>query len=466
MFGALGGCASLAQDQGIGPINAVASATFGQEVIKIRSPGDVALIRSRVASLLANPLTAEAAVRIAILNNRGLQASLDELGVSEAQLSASVLPPSPTLGYAALTGVGAIGIDRQIAVDVLAILTLPSRKDIAETQFKAAQLKATSDLLRIARETERAYIRTVASSETVNFLSTARASAEVTAELAKKLGETGALNRLDQAREHALYAELSAQLAAARLAQGAEREAFTRLLGLWGNDIKYRLPALLKALPARPQTNDSVEREAVLHRVDLAMQRVEVEAQAKLLGLTEAARFVDVLEVSARGARQDELLNVNGNSISDNLRTRGYDIQFKIPIFDLNETRIRSEREAYMQRVNRLIEKAVQVRSEARVAYVGYRGRYDIAHYYRDRVAPLHRIIADEGMLHYNGMLLDLFQLLADTRANVTSTIAGINALRDFWLANVDFKAALLGGSSIGGRSPTTVPDIAGNVTD
>jgi outer membrane protein TolC len=265
-------------------------------------------------------------------------------------------------------------------------------------------------------------------------------------ELAKKLGETGAMNKLDQAREHAFYAELSAQLGRARLHQGAEREALTRLLGLWGRDIQFRLPGELKPLPAKPKTLDAAEQEAIANRVDLCLLRMELEAQAKALGLTEATRFIDVLEVSAAGKNQKENLNVNGTRITDNEHLHGADIGFQIPIFDLSETKLQAGREAYMQAVNRLIAKAVSIRSEARTAYAAYRGSYDIARHYRDQVAPLRKIIADEDLLRYNGMLLDPFQLLADTRANVTSSIAGIEALRDFWLAKVDLQAALLGG--------------------
>ena len=444
----LGGCANLTPDQGMTSIQEMATASLGQDLVKIRSEDDAIYVRERVTALLGKPLTAEAAVQIALLNNRGLQAALNELGVSEAQLAATALPPNPTLSYALLAAGDALEIERQIAINVLAILTLPRRQDIAETRFKAAQLKAMTEVLRLARDTERAYIRAVASAQTVALLTKAQVSAEAVSELAKKLGETGALNRLDQAREHAFYAELSAQLAAARLRQMAEREKLTRLLGLWGSDIQYRLPATLRPLPAKPKALETAEREAIENRVDLAMLRVELDAQCKALGLTEATRFIDLIEVSARDNHMKENLDVNGTTINDNLHRHGYNVGLQIPIFDFKETKVQADREAYMQAANRLIEKAVLIRSEARLAYISYRGNYDIARHYRDQVAPLRKIIAEEDLLRYNGMLLDPFQLLADARANIMSNIAGVEALRDFWLARVDLQAALLGGGA------------------
>jgi outer membrane protein TolC len=67
----------------------------------------------------------------------------------------------------------------------------------------------------------------------------------------------------------------------------------------------------------------------------------------------------------------------------------GFEIDFQIPIFDFGEVRLRQVGETYMQAVNRLTEKAVDVRSQAREAYQAYRSTYDIADHYRREVLPL-----------------------------------------------------------------------------
>ena len=48
---------------------------------------------------------------------------------------------------------------------------------------------------------------------------------------------------------------------------------------------------------------------------------------------------------------------------------------------------------------------------------------------------PLRKRIADENLLRYNGMLIGVFELLADARAQIASVNASIEALRDFWIA-------------------------------
>jgi outer membrane protein TolC len=116
-----------------------------------------------------------------------------------------------------------------------------------------------------------------------------------------------------------------------------------------------------------------------------------------------------------------------------------------------------------MQAVNRLLARAVNVRSEAREAYQIYRGAYDIARQYEREVLPLRKIISEETMLNYNAMILDLFNLLAEARARITANIQAVDARRDFWVASVDLHAAIIGGR--GGESsemPATTAAAAG----
>jgi outer membrane protein TolC len=112
-----------------------------------------------------------------------------------------------------------------------------------------------------------------------------------------------------------------------------------------------------------------------------------------------------------------------------------------------------------MQAVNRLTEKAVNVRSEAREAYQVYRSTYDIAAHYRDRVLPLRQVITDETVLRYGAMQIDVFSLLIEARQRVTVNVAAIEAQRDFWLANANLTAAVAGGGTAG--NPGTTPRVA-----
>jgi outer membrane protein TolC len=262
----------------------------------------------------------------------------------------------------------------------------------------------------------------------------------------KQLGETGAANKLDQGRVAAFYAELSAQVAQARLAVHREREALNRLLGLWGGDLDYQLPARLAALPAAPETLDDVEVEAMRRRVDLIILRYEIVTLAKSVGFVEATRYLSFLELGGSYKNEVETKD-SGERTSKN--RYGIELGIVIPIFDTGEARVGSAREIYMRAVNRLAERSVNARSEARLAYATYRGTYDIARYYQTRIVPLRRQISEEVLLRYNGMLVDVFEVLIDERERIAANIAALDALRDFYLADADLQSALIVGGTV-----------------
>jgi outer membrane protein TolC len=448
----LTGCANFSPDGGMFTVQAISSDALAKDVARVSTEEEARGAHERIRMLLAEPLDAETSVQVALLSNSGLQAAFAELGAMEAQSVGASLPPSPTFSLSRLVATRELEIERQVLVNVLGLLTLPRRREIAEGRFRQAQLSAAETVLRLAADTRRAYHRAVASAQVVAFLEEAKTAAEVSSDLAKKLGETGALNKLDQAREHAFYAELGAQLAAARLRKASDREQLTRLMGLWGADINYRLPGKLKQLPSAAKSTGEIEAEAVAKRIDLEIARMELDLLAKSYGLTRATRFVNVLELAGTSKYDRVFIDAPGGGLEkDTADWHGLAVDVQIPIYDFGEATTREAEERYMQAAHRLAERAVNVRSEVRQAYTGYRGTYDIAQHYQKEVLPLRKIISDETLLHYNGMLFDLSQLLIDARERISSNIAAIEAKRDFWLAATDLHVAIVGGGMSGG---------------
>lgn len=451
---ALSGCASFSPDGGMETVQSITTAELGKDVGRIRSDADEAEAQARVGALMRTPLSAESAVQIALLNNRGLQASFAELAATEAEGVEASLPPSPKFSLARLVATRELEIERQVVVNVLALLTLPRRRELAEGRFSQAKLRAAEATLRLAAETRRAYYRTVGAAHLVRFLEESRSSAEAASELTQKLGETGAVNKLVQAREHVFYAEITGQLATARLRVTTERERLTRMMGAWGDQIQYRLPATLPNLPAQPKLIRQIEAEAIERRIDLSIARMELDLLAKSLGLTKATRFVSDLEVAGiRNYERKPAVSETGEPETERTKWKGVEVEFQIPLFDFGEAGERRAEELYMQAVHRLAERAVNIRSEVRGAYKAYRGAYDISLHYRNEVLPLRKTISDQTLLQYNAMIADPAELLVDARDRITSNGAAIEAKRDFWLATVDLQTATIGGGVSGGEA-------------
>lgn len=435
-------------------------AVTGKDAIWVQSSDEARATASRVQALVRQKtVTADIAVQVALLNNRGLQASYAEIGLSGADVWQESLLVNPTVSVSLLGTSIAQTLEATVASNILALATRSRRMAVADTRFRQNQLRAAEETLRLAADTRRAWIEAVVARERVAYLNQAEAAADAASELAQKLGETGAFTKTGQAREHVFYAELAGQTAEARLAARLAKEGLNRLMGLWGGDIDYSLPSSLPALP-RIVKNPAIEADALRHRVDLEVARLELEALAKSYNLTGDTRYVSDLELLAGVEVNRDTEVEDGRKSHDVSGAPRVELAFAIPIFDTGEAKLRKVELSYMQAANRLAERAVNIRSEARSAYDRYRSTYDIARHYRSSVVPLRTKIESESVLTYNGMITNTFELLADTRAKINSILLSLNAKREFWLADVDLGTAIHGGGE--GASSAGAPQVAG----
>jgi len=447
----IGGCATFSPDGGFSVVEEALQTRTGEQAKWVRSETDAGAVAAEVKRLLAAPLGASEAVRIALLNNRGLQAAYAELGIAEGDLVQAGRWINPTFSYARLRRGDELEIERSLLFNVLALLTMPRRVEIAEQRFAQVQLRAAAEAMQLTADTRRAWTEAVAAQESLRYFGQVQASAEAGATLAGRAAAIGNMPRLHHMREQVFYAEASAQFGRARVAAGAARERLTRLLGLEAAD--FRLPERLPDLPAAPRELGAAESAALQQRLDVLASKRETEALAATLGLTKATRFVDVLELSAIH-----------KSEAPGLPQKGWEVELRLPIFDTGDARLAQAQHRYLQAVNRTAQVAVNARSEVREAYAAYGAAYELARHYRDEVVPLRKRISDENLLRYNGMLIGVFELLADARETTAAVNAAIGAAREYWLAESTLQMALTGRSpgSLGGGSAVTAISAGG----
>ena len=84
----LSGCKTFSPDGGMDAVAGIAGTGLNKDVIAVRTDNDALAARDAVERFLKRPLTADSAVQIALLNNRGLQAAYNELGIAEATMVA------------------------------------------------------------------------------------------------------------------------------------------------------------------------------------------------------------------------------------------------------------------------------------------------------------------------------------------------------------------------------------------
>jgi outer membrane protein TolC len=425
----LGACVSLSGDGGMAPVQGIAYAELKADAVKVSTESENAAAAERVAALLKRPLTPGTVVQIALLNNRGLQASYNELGISEAQYVQASLPPSPRFGFNQLVGDLEVEITRQLVGNVLALATLPARSEIAQARFRAAQLRAAEATLTLATETREQFYRAVAANEQVNLTMQTHGS----------VGDS--------------------EPTEARMKLRIERERLARLLGLW-DDVDYKLPPHLPTMPSRIRSIREAEEQALRNRLDLQIAKVELDALAKTLGLTQATRFISAFDLAAQN-RYKSTRKVSADSASKTTTiTDGFVATIEIPLFDFGQARVAEAEQRYLQAANKLAEIAVNARSEAREAYHAYRGTYELARVHQKRNAPTGRLAGIQAAAQAIDQAAAPPEPAPDMQEWMSRNIKAIEARRDFWIADTELIASGSGARTNGGLSSLGGPRI------
>jgi len=448
----LGGCASFSPDGGFSAVEKTARERLGKDLQWARTEADQDRIGQRVAELLAKPLTMDDAVQVALLNNRGLQATYAELGITEAEVVQAGRLPNPGFSFGRLTRGSEVEYERGLHFNLARLIALPFIGQMEARRFEQVKSMVAMQVLSLAADTRKAWVNALAAEEAVRYMRQVKATADASSELARRMEQVGNFNKLQRAREQGFYADAALNLALAEQAQRSTRERLTRQLGAWGAQTQFSLPERLPDLPREALDLPDVERVALAQRLDVQGARLAAEQTARNLGLTRTTRFVNVLE-----------MGFFRNSSNEAPTQRGWEIGVELPLFDWGGARVARAEAVYMQALHRAAETAVNARSEVREAYTGYRSAYDIARHHRDEIVPLRQRIAEENQLRYNGMLIGVFELLADARSQITSVNAAIQAKRDFWIAQADLDMALIGKPSLNAAAgPAMAAEAAG----
>jgi len=403
------------------------------------SADDSAAARA-VDSLLAAPLTADAAVQIALLNNRHLQAAYGELGVAQADLVQAGLLRNPLVQGALKFGRGAAttGFEFGIVQEFLALLQRPARQRAAGAALARTRLDVAMAVTDVATETRRAYYEAQAAEQVRELRGTVAEAASAAADIARRQRDAGNITELDLATERAMAEDAALALTSAAAEATEQRQALLALMGMAGRETPIGLPARLPDVPAAPLPSFAVlDSLALARRLDLLAARQAILAAGADAGLARTQALVPDLELGVQVER-----DVEGS------RAIGPTLGVRIPLFDQGQAvnaagraRVRASQDAYAAL-------AVDLRADVRRAAARMTGAAARATRLLTVVLPLRETIVRETQLQYNGMLVGVFQLLQVKRDQIEAGSQYVTALRDYWTARAELERA------IGGRLP------------
>ncbi|WP_306535589.1 TolC family protein [Geobacter sp.] len=441
---AAAGCASVPREAGIGEARSLVSSREELPVRWNQGTAEDEEVSRKLDELLQSELSVEGAVQVALLANPSLQATYEELGVSQANLVQAGLLRNPVLFSTVRfpdRPPSGLSLKFEAALDFLDLLLLPARKRLAEDEFERAKLRVADRVLGMAAETRRAYYEALGTHQAASVRRLIAEAAGASLELARRIHAAGNLSDLGLAREEALHDQALVALAKSEAMLREKREHLNRLMGAWGERTALRLPAGLPDLPAGEVPLERLESIAVANRYDLAAARKELDVAARTLGITREWRWLLGAEIGATAERDTDGQWVAGPSLS-----------LELPLFDQRQARIARDESLLRKKIAKVTALAIDIRSEVRELrdrLIHYRR---LAEHYRTTVIPLRERIVGLTEREYNYMLVGAFDLITAKQQEFDAYQEYIEAVTGYWVARAELQRA------VGGR----LPDVSG----
>jgi cobalt-zinc-cadmium efflux system outer membrane protein len=429
-------CAGVSKERGHDEVDRLVRERSGHQTRWAQGSPEDEQVNRWVGDLLAHGLSRGAAVELALVNNPRLQATYEELGVSQADVVQAGLLTNPSLGAHVAFPVRGGGNEIQFSLvqDFLDIFVLPLRKQIAAEQFTVDVLRVAQQALDTVADVQKEYVAVQAGVALVAYRRTVIEADEGAAELSRAQYAAGNLNAFKHTTQLVTYEEAALELTRDELELLRHRERLNRLLGLWGPRAEWKLADELQAPPAVDPPLEPLEALAVKQRLDVDAARKQRLLLAKAVDLARTTRFVGRLDVGV-DAHQD----------ADGPRVLGPNLSLELPIFDQRQAVIARLEAQERQARRRLDAVAVEARSEVRLARAELVAARRIVERYQASIVPMRDQAFEEAQLYYNGMLLGLYQLIDIKEAQVTAHAQHIAALRDYWSARADLERAVGG---------------------
>jgi cobalt-zinc-cadmium efflux system outer membrane protein len=407
-WGALSGCVS--RDAGYDDVRKVVASRTGHDVRWGHLEGGAGS-PDAVQKLMAKPLTAENAVKLALLNSAELQAAFEELGVARADLVSALRLPNPVAEASVRFRKNeSTTLDFAVTEDLTQLIFLPLRNGVARSQLEVAKAAVAGRALDLVLQVRTAFYGYLADQQVLEFRETVLQALEASAIAAKSLHEAGNITDLDLETEQVLHEDAKVNFAGAKVALSASRERLSALLGVWGKGANWQVDGRLDDPPADSSLVD-LESKAIERSLDLAMIKHRFEAAARRSNLARAEGWLPELKAGAAAERED------------NQWSYGPHAEVQLPLFYQGQGEVDRAR-AEMRRQQQLLRaRAVQIRATARTTAA--------------RVAARKRIL-DQTQLQFNAMSVSVFQLLLARRDQVDAARSYVEALRDYWVARAE----------------------------
>lgn len=442
------GC-GVPKEAGFSTVAAAVEQRSGHRIFWNQGGAADAAVATKVREMLAGDLTRAEAVQIALVNNRSLQATYEELTIAQADVVQAGLLKNPVFSgrirFPTAGPIHAPSYDVGVDQDFLDLLLIPARKRLASAAFEAAKLRVGQQVLDVAHDVRVAYYTMQGAQQVAAMRRAILEASEASAELARRQHDAGNISDLDLGNEEALYEQVRLDLMRSESDILGARERLNRLLGLWGQDTSWTIAPKLPDLPADEPALEHLESAAIAQRLDVDAARHELQASSYALAMATNWRWLG-FSVGASFEHDPEGRTVAGPGVS-----------LEVPIFDQKQATVARLAAQYRQSRLRLSALSIDARSEVREARGRLLGARAVADRYRTKVIPLRERLVALSQQHYDAMLLGVYQLLLAKQSEVNAYREYIEAVRDYWIARANLERAV-GGRIAAAVTPASPP--------
>lgn len=389
-----------------------------------------------VAKLLRGSLTADSAVRVALLNNRELRASFHELGIARGALVQAGLAPNPEIELELRIPTerteplqGDVGLEYNLS----SLMLRPLRRGVARAELAAERIRVAGEVLDVAYRTRLAFYDVQARQQLLDLRKRALSALEAAYATASELHRAGNLPDLDLALERSAIETGRIAVAEAEASLLDAREGLNVLLGLSGRQTSWTVEARLDDAAADVAGFEQLEQRAVEASLELAELRARLDASSRRVGLFRTEGGLPHLGAGFHGeydSRHWEL---------------GAHVTFGLPIFDRAQGRVQAASAEFQGLRERTVAAGVAVRASLRQARNRVESSAARARHYRDVLLPARERALKETLLQYNAMQLSVFQLLEAQRGVTDAASAYVDTLLEHWRARAALDQILAG---------------------
>lgn len=435
----LTGCATVQTNKEWARVGEFSKERTGHEARWEQTSEDAKATEAEVAALLADGLSRDEAVRIALLNNRALQAAFEELGVAKADLVQAGLFTNPRIdGLVRFpTEGGGTNVEAGGFINIADLWQIPVRKRLATTRMEATTLEVANELLDTVAEAKKAYDDAVALGAARDAAAELKKEMEALRDQIAYRQEYGFTSDFDLAFARAAVFDQEAALARIEGELQVARTRLDRVLGLSAGQTGYGLSGSLPDdLEPLPDT-EALVAHAMDKRPDLQLAELEMTISERALALERARVFTEV-EAGASFERDLDRDNVVGPALG-----------IQLPLFDQNQAQI--AKAAFRVRQAEKKRRAIEgkVRQEVKAALEQYDVALKESRLIRDQVLPAYQSALEYAEKYYAAMQLNMLFLLEARKELFASRRRYIDSIREALMAKVDVERAL------GGTIPT-----------